>query len=361
MKSDFAMRKLTVCGTKNGGRCIEPFKPRIELYLNKEVKMSFKARQLAGTALVISLFIRMHIATDGYASRGTKIAFTCTRGGNLDICVMDGDGDNEIRLTEDYARDFEPSWSPDGDRIAFVSTRDRNHQHIFVMDSDGRNLTQLTEEGANKDPAWSPDGRRIAFNHHKGEDMDIYAMDPDGKNQTQLTQIGLNYHPAWSHDGVRIAYVNTLRQGGPEIYAMDSDGSNEERLTHDLAEKDNPSWSPDGQRIAYDVYRGGVYQIHAVKTDGSGLTRRLTRNRPNKSGPAWSPDGDTIAYALWEPGVFTTINLMTPDGKHLAQLSEGDGTFRTDPDWFDPVGRSVSPDANYLTIWGKVKEPTSSR
>ena len=56
-----------------------------------------------------------------------------------------------------------------------------------------------------------------------------------------------------------------------------------------------------------------------------------------------------------------TINLMTPDGMHLKQLTEDDGTYRYDADWFDPVGRSVSPAGNYLTIWGEIKVPASVR
>jgi hypothetical protein len=69
----------------------------------------------------------------------------------------------------------------------------------------------------------------------------------------------------------------------------------------------------------------------------------------------------TIAYALWDWGISMTINLMTPDGMHLKQLTEDDGTYRYDADWFDPVGRSVSPTMNFVTIWGKIKKPTSDR
>ena len=117
--------------------------------------MLFRARQLTGTVLVVSLFIQMPIAKNAYASPQTKIAFTCWRDGNFEICVMDGDGGNEVRLTDDPAKDHEPSWSPDGTRIAF----NRDH-HIYVMDSDGRNLIELT---GGSEPSWSPDGAKIAF------------------------------------------------------------------------------------------------------------------------------------------------------------------------------------------------------
>ena len=316
--------------------------------------MTFRAERISAAALIVSMFIQIQIAESGYAAFGAKIAFTCVgMDGNRDICVMDGDGGNELRLTDDPAKDHEPSWSPDGTRIAF----NRDH-HIYVMDSDGRNLIELTH---GSEPAWSPDGAKIAYTHFKALKRQVWVMDADGGNQVQLTQWGENYDPAWSSDGVRIAFVDVDRQGGSEIYAMDSDGDNQVRLTHDLAEKDNPSWSPDGQWIAFDSYRSRVYQIYVVNTDGSGLTRRLTRRRPHNWNPAWSPDGDTIAYSIWEWGISMTINLMTHAGMHLKQLTEDDGTYRSDADWFDPVGRPVSPAANFVTIWGEIKQPTSGR
>ena len=142
---------------------------------------------------------------------------------------------------------------------------------------------------------------------------------------------------------------------------MDSDGNNQVRITHDLAEKDNPSWSPDGQWIAYDEsLRVWLSQIYVVEADGSGRTERLTDNPPTKWNPVWSPDGDTIAYVAWERDVSSTIDLMTTDGKHLKQLSE-DGTNCFDLDWFDPRAWSVSPAANFITMWGEIKKPTSGR
>jgi Tol biopolymer transport system component len=274
---------------------------------------------------------------------------------------MDGDGGNQLRLTDDPAWDDNPSWSPDGERIAFVSNRDSGYRRIYVMHSDGSNLMKLTKESSNLDPAWSPDGTRIAFTRFKGLNKQVWVMDPDGGNQIQLTQVGRNYNPAWSPDGVRIAFVSSGRHAGPEIYAMDENGENQQRLTVDLADKSYPSWSPDGQWIAYDSIHRGVFQIVVVRTDGSGLKKRLTRNLPNKMRPAWSPDGNTIAYASGNPFIRSSINLMTPDGDHLKQLTEGENRADTDPDWYSPIAWSVSPAANFITMWGEIKEPKSAR
>ncbi len=317
--------------------------------------MPVRAKRFLISVLLVSLLIQMQIAAYGYASRGAKIAFSSTRDGNSEIYIMDGDGGNQVRLTNDPARDHQPSWSPDGDRIAFI-----RNSNIHVMDSDvmdGWVLMNLTGISGGSEPAWSPDGAKIAFTRFKAAQEQVWLMDADGQNQTLLTHVGPNSSPEWSPDGKRIAFASS-RDGGSQIYVMDENGDNQERLTQDLWLKDNPSWSPDGQRIAYDLLtRSLVYEIHVVKTDGSGLTRRLTRGRPHKILPAWSPDGRTIAYVTTKDvniGSRQEIHLMTADGDYISQLSahrNGD----TDPDWFDPGGWSVSPAANFLTIWGKIK------
>ena len=317
--------------------------------------MAFKAGRLTATVLVVSLLIQIYIVNSAYASSDAKIAFSSSRDGNSEIYIMDGDGGNQVRLTNDPARDHQPSWSPDGDRIVFI-----RNSNIHVMDSDvmdGWVLMNLTGISGGSEPAWSPDGAKIAFTRFKAAQEQVWLMDADGQNQTLLTHVGPNSSPEWSPDGKRIAFVSS-RDGGSQIYVMDENGDNQDRLTQDLWLEDNPSWSPDGQRIAYDLLtRSLVYEIYVVKTDGSGLTRRLTRGRPHKILPAWSPDGRTIAYVTTKDvniGSRQEIHLMTADGDYLNQLSahrNGD----TDPAWFDPAGWSVSPAANFLTIWGKIK------
>ena len=85
--------------------------------------MPFKARRLLTAALVLSIY-QTHIAGYGYAALKAQIAFTSTRDGNSEIYVMDIDGIHQVRLTIDPARDYDPSWSPDGRTIGYVSSKD---------------------------------------------------------------------------------------------------------------------------------------------------------------------------------------------------------------------------------------------
>ena len=324
--------------------------------------MQFKARRCLTVVLVLSLLISTHIANSGYAAGRPKIAFSSTRHKDSEIYVMDSDGRNHVRLTINPARDYDPSWSPNGDRIAFVSNRDKKVDQIYVMDSDGRNLMGLTNDSAHQEPAWSPTGEKIVYVRNRGGHQ-VWVMDADGGNQTQLTQIHKNLHPAWSSDGRRIAFVS-VRPGETGIYAMDKNGNNQERITQHMVIPGHPSWSPDGKWIAYEsLDEESKFQIYLVKTDASGLSKRLTHNPPNKWRPAWSPDVDTIAYVSVKPFPFQnmTIHLMTDRGNHLKQLSEEHDGSDNDPDWYAPVGWSVSPAANFVTIWGEIKKPASGR
>ena len=324
--------------------------------------MSFKTGRFATTLFIVSLLIQMHIAASGYAGRRSGIAFSSTRDGNSEIYIMDTDGGNQVRLTNHPEEDSNPSWSPDGRRIAFVSNRDKGYDHIYVMDSDGRHSTKLTKVGANRTPAWSPDGKKIVYVRSKGG-YQIWVMDADGGNKTRITHAGLNVYPAWSPDGNRIAFAS-FKGGLPEIYVMDANGNNQQQLTQHMAVTGHPSWSPDGQWIAYESQdEANRSQIYLVRSDGSDLPKRLTHNPPSKRLPAWSPDGGAIAYVTITPfpDQKGTIHLMTIDGIHLQQLREEHDGSDTEPDWYAPVGWSVSPTANFVTTWGEIKSPTSGR
>ena len=328
-------------------------------------------RLLFFAGLFIVLLIGAMCARTVLASHHkAQIAFTSIRDRNLEIYVMDADGNNQIRLTNHPEHDYQPSWSPDGGRIAFVSERTGGNKQIYVMDSNGKNVKRLTNGAFDRHPAWSPDGQTIAYHGYEDEEwvedeevnFKIYLIAPDGTNRRKLAGDipSWDIEPAWSPDSQRIAFVSSRENWVSEIYVMDANGTNQKRLTHTKFNERHPTWSPDGSRIAFSSLPNEDFIMSVIDADGTNrmsLTEEILDGRTQFNfHPAWSPDGRTIAYHFAEDGLdLGGIHLITADGEHLKRLSGVHKGGDSWPDWFDPASLAVSLANNQITIWGRLK------
>ena len=245
-----------------------------------------------------------------------ELAFA--RGGN--VWTIGADGSRARLLIRDA---YSPAWSPDGSKLAFVSSRSGDEE-IYLARADGSGVTRLTRSaGPDLSPAWSSDGRRLAFSRN----AEIWTMSVNGSAQRPLVRKAKVWHehhtPTWHRS--RIVYSsNRVSSFNAELFAVPA-----ERLTFTkgsdgvLGDDGMPDFSPNGRRIAFTSNRNQQGEIYVMNADGSGQ-KRLTRRPGDDWAPSFSPDGSRIAFTQL-PG---TLWVMNADGTAVKRLTAG-----VDADW----------------------------
>jgi Tol biopolymer transport system component len=237
-----------------------------------------------------------------------------------DVWVAHANGRRARRLTRRRGPEFDPSWSPDGRRIAYRDSRrgiNRNDE-IYVMNADGTHARNLTRSPYNEwSPSWSSDGELIAF-----YSAELYVMRPDGTGARPITRVEGEY-PSWSADGQRIAFMSAqpgAHGSDPnyDVFVANRDGSHLRQLTDWPGEDGWPTWSPDGRSIAFSTTHRpdgyGRYRLYVMDADGS-HKRQITRG-VSGGFPVWSPDGNAIMFSDDEDHLWVT----RPDGSGLREL-----------------------------------------
>ena len=186
-----------------------------------------------------------------------------------------------------------PAFSPDGTTMIYAMSGERGTD-LFAADIARmccvRPLTATGKLADNMNPTYSPDGRRVAFMSTRPGRGQIYVMDADGANQRSLVNFdgdGAAYSPEWSPDGDRVAFHRDIA-GGKHVLVYDF-GTGRATAVTSAGRNEDPSWAPDSRHLVFRSSRGGSDQLWIVDTETGSPPRQLTRVNGSARLPAWSP------------------------------------------------------------------------
>jgi Tol biopolymer transport system component len=262
----------------------------------------------------IPLLTRSLVGNDVFSPsfdpRGEAIYFHAGRNGSpLMRAAMTEKGTvaGVTKLLDDGAANYHVTMSPNGGMIAFDSDRD-GMRGVYVADADGRNARRISGEGYASVPSWSPDGQRIAFVKAEADRdrvWNVWLASPDGRTLDRVTShpVGQPWGASWFPDGQRLAYSREEQLVLLDLGTGRSTIVTSPRSGHLVR---TPAVSPDGARVVFQVHRDGAWMLEVPRM----MVRRILPD-PSAEEFVWAPNGRTIAYharsqegwAVWTIGI----------------------------------------------------------
>jgi Tol biopolymer transport system component len=244
-----------------------------------------------------------------------------------------------VPFTAFPGNEMQPSFSPDGNQIAFVWDGE-NNPDIYVKQLGNESLLRLTTNpAADLWPCWSPDGRYIAFTREQREGSGLYLIPSLGGAERRITQLSsaanfYHYQISWSPDGEWLAVQDkNAPQEPPSIFLVARETGEKRKLTSPpaAAHADRfPAISPDGKMVAFVRFiSSGVGDLYLVPTAG-GDPKRLTFDNTGTASPVWTPDsreilflrGDGSTNSLWRvPATGRTLVQVEAAGRNLTSIA----------------------------------------
>ncbi len=271
-----------------------------------------------------------------FPGQNGKLAFLRHVPPDFDVFVINPDGTGETNLTGSQTGSQEnPSWSPDGSKIAYARFVPNVGGAIWVMNADGSAKVEVaphsSSTGIAQGPAWSPDGSKIVFTRRhciriSGRDLCTSKLHTINSNGTGEVALGADAMvPVWSPDGQLIAYDHCSDPDfceNPDIRTIRPDGSDEQSLTPEGSSDSSPDWSPNASRLiasSLDLAEE-VWSLWTMDPDGS--SRALINGTEGTGGAVWSPDAARIAFTGNGSQGFG-IYVMDTDGTAISFVTTG--------------------------------------
>ncbi len=235
-----------------------------------------------------------------YSPDGKKISFTSSRSGNLEIWICDSEGTNPRQLTDlMHALTLSGTWSPDGKQIAFMSSKEGSID-IYTISSTGGVPSRFTTETSDEvSPSWSRDGRWIYFASDRSGAMEVWKKPAAGGEAIQATRNGGHYSLE-SQDGRFLYFGKQGPRGGPPgVWRIPVNGGEEEQI---LAQVRWGDWTLTGHGMCY-INRGAepgpaieTFEIATRKVN----PLAVLEHDPDGLALSASPDGRWILYSVWD-------------------------------------------------------------
>ena len=263
----------------------------------------------------------------------TRIAYVTSVGTGKNIryalMVADSDGHNPQTVVHSAEPLLSPAWSPDGNKLAYVSF-ERGNSAIYVQQiSTGAREVVSAKKGINGAPAFSPDGSKLALTLSYGGNPDIFVMDLASGHLTQLSHhFAIDTEAAWMPDGRSLLFTSD-RSGKPQIYQVGATGGDPTRITFQGEYNARASISYDGKHVAMARGAGNVYRI-AVLDKTTGESKAISPGNLDES-PSYAPNASMIIYAATE-GSRGVLYAVSADGRVRQRLVLADGDVR-EPAW----------------------------
>lgn len=240
--------------------------------------------------------------------------------------VMDADGENAKTITEVTGSIFSPTWSPDGNRIAYSVQRDKSYPVIYVQSVSGGGATPLTPfPGSNLSPSFSPDGSKILFSSSFEGSADIYEMSASGGQPRRLINWpSSEVQPSYAPDGKSFVFVSDKTGfNKPQIYRYEF-GSGRTTKVSSSGYATSPQFSSDGSQIAFLSGRSA-----AIMNSSGAVTANLGNTGIDEA-PSFSPNGKRVVYASKQGGKGVLTIKSLNGGESFGK--SGQGTIRS-PVW----------------------------